>query len=110
LLDEEIKNATSTFVFCASDYVGVIGGIEVLKCFGITIDVIAGSVTDSQAGEDFIVQNFGIKAGNARRNGLGLFELLDLETRKFETRGRGDAERNCFCLKIKEGKLKWMKQ
>lgn len=77
LLDEEIKNATSSFVFCASDYVGVIGGIEVLKRFGITIDVIAGSVTDSQAGEDFVVQNFGIKAGNARRNGLGLFELLD---------------------------------
>ncbi|MBX7171960.1 MAG: hypothetical protein K1X72_13440 [Pyrinomonadaceae bacterium] len=82
LLDEEIKNATSTFVFCASDYVGVIGGIEVLKRFGITIDVIAGSVTDSQAGEDFVVQNFGIKAGNARRNGLGLFELLGFAKEK----------------------------
>lgn len=77
LLDEEIKNAASSFVFCASDYVGVIGGIEVLKRFGITIDVIAGSVTDSQSGEDFVVENFGIKAGNARRNGLGLFELLN---------------------------------
>jgi dethiobiotin synthetase len=76
LLDEEIKEATSTFVFCASDYVGVIGGIEVLKRFGISIDVIAGSVTDSQAGEDFVVQNFGIRAGNARRNGRGLFELI----------------------------------
>jgi hypothetical protein len=82
LLDEEIKRATASFVFCASDYVGVIGGIEVLKRFGITIDVIAGSVTDSQAGEDFVVQNFGIKAGNARRNGLGLFELLDLVKEK----------------------------
>jgi hypothetical protein len=80
LLDEEIKRATASFVFCASDYVGVIGGIEVLKRFGISIDVIAGSVTDSQAGEDFVVQNFGIKAGNARRNGLGLFELLDFAT------------------------------
>ncbi len=93
LLDEEIKNATSSFVFCASDYVGVIGGIEVLKRFGISIDVIAGSVTDSQAGEDFVVQNFGIKAGNARRNGLGLFDLLGLETRRqgLVTRGHGDA-------------------
>jgi hypothetical protein len=77
LLDNEIKNATASFIFCASDYVGVIGGIEVLKRFGITIDVIAGSVTDSQAGEDFVVENFKIKAGNARRNGLGLFELLN---------------------------------
>jgi len=81
LLDEEIKKATSTFIFCASDYVGVIGGMEVLKRFGITIDVIAGSVTDSRAGEDFVVENFGIKAGNARRNGLGLFEMLDLTNR-----------------------------
>jgi hypothetical protein len=82
LLDNEIKNATASFIFCASDYVGVIGGIEVLKRFGITIDVIAGSVTDSQSGEDFVVENFGIKAGNARRNGLGLFELLDFAKMK----------------------------
>jgi hypothetical protein len=82
LHDEEIKRATSSFVFCASDYVGVIGGIEVLKRFRISIDVIAGSVTDSQAGEDFVVQNFGIKAGNARRNGLGLFELLNFAKMK----------------------------
>jgi hypothetical protein len=82
LLDEEIKNATASFVFCASDYVGVIGGIEVLRRFGISIDVIAGSVTDSQAGEDFVVQNFGIKAGNARRNGLGLFEMINFQRDK----------------------------
>lgn len=79
LKDLEIKKAISSFVFCASDYVGVIGGITVLKNLGIEIDVIAGSVTDSQMGEDFVVENFGIKAGNARRNGLGLFELLDFE-------------------------------
>ncbi len=76
LLDEEIKAATSSFVFCASDYVGVIGGIEVLKRFKIKIDVISGSVTDSQPGEDFIQQEFGINAGNARRDGLRLFELI----------------------------------
>jgi hypothetical protein len=82
LLDEEIKQATSNFVFCASDYVGVIGGIEVLKRFGITIDVVAGSVTDSKAGEDFVVEHYGIKAGNAKRDGRGLFELLNITDRK----------------------------
>ena len=76
LKDAEIKAAISSFVFCASDYVGVIGGISVLKDFGIEIDVIAGSVTDSQMGEDFVQEHFGIKAGNARRNGTRLFELL----------------------------------
>ncbi len=77
LKDLEIKDVISSFVFCANDYVGVIGGIAVLKNLGIEIDVIAGSVTDSQMGEDFVVQNFGIKAGNARRNGLRLFEIIN---------------------------------
>ncbi|HTH36844.1 MAG TPA: hypothetical protein VL572_02720 [Pyrinomonadaceae bacterium] len=76
LRDEEIRSAISSFVFCASDYVGVIGGLAVLKEFGIDVDVVAGSVTDSQMGEDFIEQRFGIKAGNARRDGKRLFSLL----------------------------------
>ncbi|HEX8198521.1 MAG TPA: hypothetical protein VF571_20165 [Pyrinomonadaceae bacterium] len=82
LQDAEIKAATSAFVFCASDYVGVIGGIAVLKNIGIEIDVIAGSVTDSQMGEDFVQKQFGINAGNARRNGLRLFELINFAKRE----------------------------
>ncbi|NOT48681.1 MAG: hypothetical protein HOP17_13145 [Acidobacteria bacterium] len=77
LKDAEIRWAISSFVFCASDYVGVIGGIAVLKEFGIKIDVIAGSVTDSQMGEDFVQEHFGIKAGNARRDGSRLFSLIN---------------------------------
>lgn len=76
LKDAEIKKAISSFVFCAGDYVGVVGGMTVLKNFGIEIDVIAGSVTDSQMGEDFVEENYGIKAGNARRDGKRLFELI----------------------------------
>ncbi|MEP6850071.1 MAG: hypothetical protein ABI999_14525 [Acidobacteriota bacterium] len=75
LKDEEIKAATASFVFCASDYVGVVGGITTLSRLGIDIDVVAGSVTDSQMGEDFIESEFGLKAGNARRNGERLFSL-----------------------------------
>ena len=74
----EIKNAISSFVFCAGDYVGVVGGIAVLKNLGIEIDVIAGSVTDSQMGEDFVQEHYGINAGNARRDGVRLFELVRL--------------------------------
>lgn len=81
LRDVEIKSAISSMVFCASDYVGVIGGISVLKDFGLEIDVIAGSVTDSQMGEDFVREHFGIKAGNARRDGQRLFELVTARAR-----------------------------
>ena len=76
LRDDEIKAAVTSFVFCASDYVGVIGGARVLEEMGIRIDVVAGSVTDSQMGEDFVQEHYGIKAGNARRNGRRLFELI----------------------------------
>jgi hypothetical protein len=76
LKDAEIKQAISSFVFCASDYVGVVGGISVLKNLGIEINVIAGSVTDSQMGEDFVEQTYELKAGNARRDGARLFALI----------------------------------
>ena len=76
LEDHEIREAISSFVFCASDYVGVIGGMTVLKELGIAIDVIAGSVTDSPMGEDFVESQLGVKAGNARRGGRRLFELV----------------------------------
>lgn len=76
LRDPEIRAATSAFVFCASDYVGVVGGIEVLRKFDIGIDVVAGSVTDSKSGEDFVGTEFGLVAGNARRDGSRLFEIV----------------------------------
>ncbi|MGI8882854.1 MAG: hypothetical protein ACR2IA_01240, partial [Pyrinomonadaceae bacterium] len=82
LKDLEIKDAISSFVFCAGDYVGVIGGMTVLKNLGIEIDVIAGSVTDSQMGEDFVQNEYGINAGNARRDGARLFELIKLAKQK----------------------------
>ena len=76
LADIEIQNSISSFVFCASDYVGVVGGIIILKDLGININVVAGSVTDSQMGEDFVEKQYHITAGNARRDGKRLFELL----------------------------------
>jgi hypothetical protein len=75
LTDVEIRDAISSFVFCASDYVGVIGGAAVLEKLGVEIDVVAGSVTDSQMGEDFVRENLGLEAGNARRDGAKLFGL-----------------------------------
>jgi dethiobiotin synthetase len=84
LQDAQIRAATSAFVFCASDYVGVIGGVEVLRRLGIEIDVVAGSVTDSQMGEDFVENTLNLAAGNARRDGLRLFRLIKDKTKKSE--------------------------
>jgi hypothetical protein len=76
LEDAQICAATEAFIFCANDYPGAWGGIEILKKYGIAVDIIAGSVTDSQMGEDYVRTEFGIDAGNARRDGLQLFKMI----------------------------------
>jgi hypothetical protein len=63
-------------IFCASDYVGAWGGIELLRRRGVSIDVISGSVTDSRMGEDYITREFNVPAANARREGSILFDLI----------------------------------
>ena len=85
-VDEELRDATAALVFCASDYVGAWGGIELFKRRGITVDVIAGSVTDSQMGEDFIEREFNVPAGNARRDGARLFRIVQERVSSFRLR------------------------
>src|SRR5947209_10536653 len=74
--DAELRAATAALVFCASDYVGAWGGVELFRRRGIRVDLIAGSVTDSQMGQDYIERELGVPAGNAKRNGARLFELI----------------------------------
>jgi hypothetical protein len=74
--DEELRAATAALIFCASDYVGAWGGIELFRRRGLAVDLIAGSVTDSQMGEDFVEREFGVPAGNARRDGARMFEIV----------------------------------
>ncbi|HXQ70431.1 MAG TPA: hypothetical protein VN844_08095, partial [Pyrinomonadaceae bacterium] len=74
--DVELLEATAALVFCASDYVGAWGGIELLRQRGVEVDVISGSVTDSRMGEDYIREQFQVPAANARREGAALFEVV----------------------------------
>jgi hypothetical protein len=74
--DAEFRAAMTALVFCASDYVGAWGGIELFRRRGIDVDLVAGSVTDSQMGEDYIQDEFGVRAANARRSGPKLFEII----------------------------------
>ncbi len=74
--DAELRGAIAALVFCASDYVGAWGGVELFRRRGMTVDLVAGSVTDSRMGEEFIEREFGVAAGNARRDGARLFEIV----------------------------------
>ena len=74
--DAELREAMSALVFCASDYVAAWGGIELFRRRGIKVDLVAGSVTDSKMGEDYIEREFNVPAANVRRNGTKLFEMV----------------------------------
>ena len=74
--DVELLEATAALVFCASDYVGAWGGIELLRQRGVAVDAISGSVTDSPMGEDYVKEQFGLPAANARREGAELFNVV----------------------------------
>ncbi|HEV2802284.1 MAG TPA: hypothetical protein VGW12_17560 [Pyrinomonadaceae bacterium] len=74
--DAELRGAMRALVYCASDYVGAWGGIELLRRRGLVVDLVAGSVTDSQMGEDYIEGEFSVAAGNARRDGGRMFEII----------------------------------
>jgi hypothetical protein len=82
--DAELRAAMAAVVFCASDYVGAWGGIELFKRRGIGVDLVAGSVTDSQMGEDYIERELGVPAGNAKRDGVRLFELIKSKVLSFQ--------------------------
>ncbi|MDQ5844517.1 MAG: hypothetical protein M3539_04405 [Acidobacteriota bacterium] len=77
--DQELREATAALIFCASDYVGAWGGIELFRQRGIQVDLIAGSVTDSQMGQDYVEKEFGVPAANARRDGASLFQIVKLK-------------------------------
>lgn len=74
--DKELREAIAALVFCASDYVAAWGGIELLRRRGVNVDLVAGSVTDSQMGEDYIEREFGVPAANVRRNGAKLWDVV----------------------------------
>lgn len=74
--DAELCAATTALVFCASDYVAAWGGIEWFARRRIKVDLVAGSVTDSVMGEEYIEREFGVPASNACRDGARLFRIV----------------------------------
>lgn len=88
--DEELRAATAALIFCASDYVGAWGGIELFRRKGIKVDLVAGSVTDSKMGEEYIEREFSVPAGNARRDGARLFQIVQEKLRGFRPQINAD--------------------
>lgn len=83
--DSEIARLRAALVFCASDFVGAYGGIELLGLRGIQIDAISGAATDSPMGVDFIRTRFGVNAANALTDGPGLYQLVTNGIQRWHT-------------------------
>ena len=75
--DSVVRQNLGALVFCASDFVGAWGGIELLARRGLVPDVISGAVTDSRMGVDFVRGEFGVPAANAIAGGAALFTLVE---------------------------------
>jgi hypothetical protein len=74
---KELMSYLSVLVFCASDPVGVWGGIEILReTYGLTPDVITGPATDNAVGTGYIEKQLGLPAINARLNHKALGDLV----------------------------------
>lgn len=77
LKDEGLAALRAALVFCAGDFVGVHGGLTLLKALGIGIDAVAGAATDSPMGVAFIAERFGLKAANALSDGATLHRYVE---------------------------------
>ncbi len=76
LQEPSLNRAIRVLVLSASDHVGAWGGVELLRRWGLSTDVITGPVTDSTASSQFLEQTLGVPAVNACTNGHQLFDVI----------------------------------
>ena len=76
LQEPSLNRAIRVVVLAASDHVGAWGGVELLRRWGLSTDVITGPVTDSAASSQLLEQTLGVPAVNACTDGHHLFDAI----------------------------------
>ncbi len=77
LHDAEILARTKAHVMCANDLVAAWGAAELMKSWGIDIDVMAGPATDNEVGEAYCARELRVPAANARTNAHKLTDIVE---------------------------------
>jgi hypothetical protein len=77
LRDAEILSKTKAHVMAANDLVAAWGAVQIMRSWGIDIDVLTGPATDNDAGEDYAAKELRMDAANARTNGHKLADLVE---------------------------------
>ncbi len=77
LQDEQIRLRTKAHVMCANDLVAAWGAVEVMRSWGLEIDVMAGPATDNEVGQGYTVRELRVPAANARVDPHRLTDLVE---------------------------------
>jgi hypothetical protein len=77
LQDKEVLKRTKCHVMAANDLVAAWGADQLMRSWGIEIDVLTGPATDNDSGEDWAAKELRIPAANARTNAHKLVDLVE---------------------------------
>lgn len=77
LKDKEVLKRTKCHVMAANDLVAAWGADQLMRSWGIEIDVLTGPATDNDSGEDWAAKELRIPAANARTNAHKLVDLVE---------------------------------
>ncbi|MCE9638524.1 MAG: hypothetical protein K8T90_22715 [Planctomycetes bacterium] len=77
LKDAEILSKTKVHVMAANDLVAAWGAVQLMRSWGIEIDVLTGPATDNDAGEEYAAKELRIPAANARTAAHKLADLVE---------------------------------
>ena len=77
LAEKEILARTKAHVMCANDLVAAWGAVQLMKSWGIEIDVLAGPATDNEVGEGYAAKELRLPAANARTNPTKLADIVE---------------------------------
>jgi hypothetical protein len=77
LRDPEIRVRTRVHLLCANDLVAAWGAVELMKSWGLEIDVLAGPATENEVGETYAARELRVPAANARTNPTKLADLVE---------------------------------
>ncbi len=77
LQDKEILAKTKVHVMCANDLVGAWGAVQLMKSWGIEIDVLAGPATDNEVGSGYAAKELRLPAANARTDANKLADIVE---------------------------------
>jgi len=76
LQDPAFASRIKALVLSASDHVGAWGAVELLRRWGLFVDIVTGPVTDSSAARGFLEEMLGVPTLNACTHGPRLFPAV----------------------------------